>query len=119
MQALTSAPVTVEIEDARGNKVFKHQVATSKFGVASATFELAREVEHGRVSRTLFGGTGWPLHRRKECHGKKYVLPKFKVSVKTDKAFYQPKETVHGTVQADYSSANPSPTRTYRSMPYL
>src|SRR5262249_54692591 len=36
--------ITLEVEDGKGNKVFKKRDKTDKFGIASADFELADEV---------------------------------------------------------------------------
>ncbi len=46
-EATASRPLTFELEDARGNKVFKKVTQTSKFGIASADFALADEVNLG------------------------------------------------------------------------
>src|SRR5437660_1623859 len=40
-------PLTLEVEDARGNKVFKKRQTLSPFGVASTDFTLADEVNMG------------------------------------------------------------------------
>ena len=40
-------PVTIEIADGKGNKVFRQIHTTSEFGVASADFQLASEVNLG------------------------------------------------------------------------
>ncbi|MHB2017025.1 MAG: MG2 domain-containing protein, partial [Candidatus Xenobia bacterium] len=96
--------VTLEIEDAKGNKVFKKAAATSKFGVLSATFDLAREVNMGEyhVKAYLEQATA-----SRSFTVKRYVLPKFKVVVHSDKAFYLPSETMHGRVQATYFFGKP------------
>src|SRR5258708_7268148 len=38
---------------------------------------------------------------------KRYVLPKFKTQLKTEKTFYLPKETVKGELQVDYFFGKP------------
>ncbi len=48
--------LTFEVEDSRGNKVFKKVTATDKFGIASAEFSLADEVNLGTYHlRALMG----------------------------------------------------------------
>ena len=48
--------LTFELEDSRGNKVFKKSTATDKFGIASAEFSLADEVNLGTYHlRALMG----------------------------------------------------------------
>src|SRR5262249_37538863 len=87
---LGQVKVTLEIEDAKGNKVFKKVTATSQFGVISASFDIAHEVNMGEYHVKAY------LDQTSAEHSftvKRYVLPKFKVVVKTDKAFYLPNET--------------------------
>src|SRR5271156_2948744 len=51
--------LTFEVEDSRGNKVFKKSTATDRFGVASAEFSLADEVNLGTYHlRALMGDQG-------------------------------------------------------------
>ena len=38
---------------------------------------------------------------------KKYVLPKFKIAVELDQPYYQPGQTVHGKIKADYFFGKP------------
>src|SRR5262249_25121254 len=38
---------------------------------------------------------------------KRYVLPKFKVAIEVDRPFYQPGESISGSVQADYFFGKP------------
>src|SRR5262245_29683206 len=65
-----------EIEDAKGNKVYKKELPTSDFGIASADFTLADEVNTGEYRiRALLGDQ----RSEKTVTVKKYVLPKFKV----------------------------------------
>src|SRR5438270_122280 len=49
-RAVGDKPVTFEVEDARGNKVFKKRETLSRFGVASADFVLADEVNMGNFA---------------------------------------------------------------------
>jgi hypothetical protein len=99
-----SQPLVFEVEDAKGNKVYKKELQTSEFGIAASDFALADEVNAGEYRiRAILGD-----HRsEKAVTVKKYVLPKFKVALKTDKSFYLPKETVKGTLQADYFFGKP------------
>ena len=46
-KAETDSKLTFELEDSRGNKIFKKSTATVKFGIASAEFSLADEVNLG------------------------------------------------------------------------
>jgi hypothetical protein len=93
-----------EIEDAKGNKVFKQSAAVSRFGIASADFQLASELNLGRwrARAILPFGTA-----DKTVTVERYVLPKFKVVITPDKSFYLPGETATGKIQVDYIFGKP------------
>jgi uncharacterized protein YfaS (alpha-2-macroglobulin family) len=102
--------LTFELEDSRGNKVFKKATATDQFGVASAEFGLADEVNLGTYHlRALMGDADAPTNSAEiALNVERYVLPKFKVAVefstdgKKQKRGYQPGDHVTGTVRANY-----------------
>jgi uncharacterized protein YfaS (alpha-2-macroglobulin family) len=103
-QSLANAPVTFEIEDARGNKVYKRRDTLSKFGVAGADFVLADEVNMGTFTLRAVLPNG---QTEKKVRVERYVLPKFKISVTTDKPYYLPGQEVKGTVKAAYFFGKP------------
>lgn len=107
LEPLVKSPLTIEIEDARANKVYKHRAVTSRFGVVSTTFRLASEVNMGEYHVRCRLGDENGATAEKSVTVKKYVLPKFKIGIKTDKSWYLPKEKVRGTVQADYFFGKP------------
>src|SRR5262249_34331502 len=50
------SPLTFEVEDAKGNKVFKKKLDTSAYGIAAVDFQLADEVNAGDYHvRALLG----------------------------------------------------------------
>ena len=91
--------VTFEVSDPKGNKVFKEVRKTSGFGIASADFVLASELNLGRYEMRAISGAA-TTERTIEI--KNYVLPKFKIQIATDKPYYLPGETVTGSVLAEY-----------------
>lgn len=92
------------IRDPKGNKVFDDAVPTSDWGVSSADFQLADEVNIGTYTvRAELGDS----ETEKTVEVKRYVLPKFKVSLETDRSFYLPGQTVRGTVTARYFFGKP------------
>jgi hypothetical protein len=94
----------IEVEDSKGNKVFKRTHKTSDYGVAAVDFQLADEVNMGDYQvRAQLGET----QSNKTVSVKRYVLPKFKNDVKADKAFYLPKETIKAELQSDYFFGKP------------
>jgi uncharacterized protein YfaS (alpha-2-macroglobulin family) len=110
-EAAAGRPLTFEVEDARGNKVFKKATQTSKFGIASAEFALADEVNLGTYHLRALLGDGNTAETA--LNVERYVLPKFKVAVDfagTDnpaKHGYRPGDHVTGTIRANYFFGKP------------
>lgn len=114
--AVGKQALTFEVEDSRGNKVFKKATETDEFGVASAEFTLADEVNLGAYHlRALMGEEGREPNNRAEVtvNVERYVLPKFKVAVDftekdgKPKKDYRPGDHVTGTVRANYFFGKP------------
>jgi hypothetical protein len=109
-EAAASRKLTFEVEDSRGNKVFKKITETDKFGVASTEFALADEVNLGTYHlRALLGESEAPTNTAEiALNVERYVLPKFKVAVdfagkdNRTKRGYRPGDHVTGTVHANY-----------------
>lgn len=100
----TNQPVTFEVSDPKGNKIFKETHKLSSFGIASADFVLATELNLGRYEIRAIAGPATAEHT---VEVKRYVLPKFKTSVTTDKSYYLPGQTVSGFVDARYFFGKP------------
>ncbi len=115
-EASANRKLTFEVEDSRGNKVFKKLTQTDTFGIASAEFGLADEVNLGTYHlRALMGEAEAEPANTAEIalNVERYVLPKFKVAVdfggregKTKRG-YQPGDHVTGTVRANYFFGKP------------
>jgi len=99
--------LTFEVEDSRGNKVFRKATQTDKYGIASAEFTLAEEVNTGTYHlRALMEGNSAEMAMNVE----RYVLPKFKVAVEfsgKQQHGYRPGDHVTGTVRANYFFGKP------------
>jgi len=117
-EAAADHPLTFEVEDSRGNKVFKKVTETDSFGIASAEFGLADEVNlgtyHLRALMDKPGDADAPANSAEiALNVERYVLPKFKVAVefsengKKQKRGYQPGDHVTGTVRANYFFGKP------------
>jgi hypothetical protein len=115
-EAVANRDLIFEVEDSRGNKVFKKATHTDEFGIASTEFQLASEVNLGTYHlRALLGEPGNDAANTAEIalNIQKYVLPKFKVDLdfisKNDKKKhgYRPGDHVTGTVQANYFFGKP------------
>jgi hypothetical protein len=107
--------LTFTVEDSRGNKVFKKATQTDQFGIASAEFELADEVNLGTYHlRAAMGEEGDASNAAElALNVARYVLPKFKVAIDFDakdkltKHGYRPGDHVTGTVRANYFFGKP------------
>jgi uncharacterized protein YfaS (alpha-2-macroglobulin family) len=114
-EAAANRQLTFEVEDSRGNKVFKRATVTDKFGIGSAEFALADEVNLGTYHlRALMGEGDAPTNTAEiALKVEKYVLPKFKVAVdfagkdNKTKRGYRPGDHVTGTVHANYFFGKP------------
>src|SRR5258708_2410100 len=114
-EAAAGRKLTFEVEDSRGNKVFKKATETDKFGIASAEFALADEVNLGTYHlHALMGEAEAPTNTAEiALNVERYVLPKFKVAVefagngKKTKRGYRPGDHVKGTVRANYFFGKP------------
>jgi hypothetical protein len=104
LKPVASSPLLFEVQDGKGNKVFKREVKTSAYGIAAIDFQLADEVNTGdyHIQAILGDKTA-----DKTVTVKPYVLPKFKNGLETDKKYYQPKETIHAKLQTDYFFGKP------------
>jgi len=114
-EAASTRKLTFEVEDSRGNKVFKKATETDAYGVASAEFALADEVNLGTYHlRALMGDAEAPANTAEiALNVERYVLPKFKVAVEfsapgeKQKHGYRPGDHVTGTVRANYFFGKP------------
>ena len=113
--AIGDQPIILEVEDGKGNKVFKKRDRTDRFGIAAADFELADEVNFGPYHiRAILGDSESPSTQEKTVTVDRYVLPKFKVEVelsgdaaKQQASYYAPGETVTGKITARYLFGKP------------
>jgi hypothetical protein len=92
------------LTDPRGNVLFKHAQPTSKFGIARAECQLAQEIQEGTytVACDVEGTVS-----RLSVEVKRYVLPKFKVGVRTSRPYYVPGDKALVTFQGDYFFGKP------------
>ena len=111
--AVNNRKLTFEAEDSRGNKVFRAITQTDAYGVASAEFSLADEVNPGtwhlRASLDEPGAAGNATANGAELalQVERYVLPRFKVDIDlrqnaVAKRGYRPGDHVTGTVRTNY-----------------
>jgi uncharacterized protein YfaS (alpha-2-macroglobulin family) len=102
--AAAQQPIEISIADGKGNRVFRQTLTTSDYGVAFTDFQLANEVNTGPYKITAQLGD---TLSETTVEVKYYVLPKFAIDLKTDRTYYQPSATVHGTLSANYFFGKP------------
>ncbi len=96
--------LTVEVQDAKGTKVFKKPVDTDEYGMASLDLPLSTEPNLGvwKLSASA-GKQSTELDIRVE----RYVLPKYEVKVELPKEWYLASEPIKGGIKAEYSFGKP------------
>ncbi len=111
--AAAGQALTFEVEDPRGNKVFRKASVTDSFGVASAEFTLADEVNLGAYHVVAKMGDADNSAAELTVNVERYVLPKFRVAIEFDakdgkpKRDYRPGDHVTGVVNASYFFGKP------------
>lgn len=104
LKPFSEQSIIFEVEDPKGNKIFKEGKQTSDYGIASADLDIANEVNLGRYRVRVVVGNE---ESEKVVTVKKYVLPKYKVQIETDRPYYLPSGQLKGTVSAQYFFGKP------------
>ena len=104
LRPMANQPTLFEVTDAKGNKVFKADLSTSQYGLATCDFTLAGEVNLGDYHIRVTTGN---VESERVVQVQRYVLPKFKIALTTDKPFYLRSEKVRGEVRASYFFGKP------------
>ncbi|GAP13432.1 large extracellular alpha-helical protein [Longilinea arvoryzae] len=96
--------VEVIIADGKGNKVFRQKIDTSEYGAVWTDFQLASEVNTGdyKISAVMGDTTS-----EKTVSVEHYALPKFEVTLDTERDYYTPGSVVRGTLEARYFFGKP------------
>ena len=108
VDAMTPAParaVEFLVRDGKGNKVFAARPTTSDFGIAAADFKLADQVNEGEYQIVVKVGD---TTSERTVKVERYVLPKFRVDLKTDRNYYAPGEELTVTLDANYTFGKPT-----------
>ncbi len=101
---LVNKPVTFEVEDGKGNKIFKRDLSTDSYGIAATDFTLGRILNMGTFKvRAIVDKTT----TEKTVNVSHYALPKFNVGVSVDRTWYGPGDTLKGTLDAGYFFGKP------------
>ncbi len=96
--------VVLEVQDAKGSKVFKKTAVTDDFGMATLDMPLSNEPNLGVWKITArTGDTNTEVDIRVE----EYVLPKYEVSVELPKEWVLANEKITGRIDAEYTFGKP------------
>lgn len=99
-----SEAVTIHVLDAKGIKIFRSELETDDYGMATLDLPISQEPNLGVweiTAETEKGST------QLDVRVEKYVLPKYEVKVVLPKEWFLVNETINGTVSAEYSFGKP------------
>ena len=95
---------TLEVQDAKGIKVFKKEVATDDYGITTVDLPLSTEPNLGVWKLTALAGD---RRIQLDVRVEEYVLPKYEVTVDTERQWVLADEPIEGTVRGEYSFGKP------------
>ena len=95
---------TIEVQDAKGIKVFKKEVATDGYGMVIVDLPLSTEPNLGVWKLTALAGD---QKTQLDVRVEEYVLPKYEVTIDTDRAWLLVGDRISGTVSGEYSFGKP------------
>ena len=95
---------TIEVQDAKGIKVFKKEVVTDDYGMVTVDLPLSTEPNLGVWKLTALAGD---QKTQLDVRVEEYVLPKYEVSVATERDWVLAGDPISGTVSGEYSFGKP------------
>lgn len=90
----------IEVQDAKGIKVYKKAVATDEYGMVTAELPLSNEPNLGVWKATAAAGDS---SAELDVRVEKYVLPKYEVKAELTKDWFLVDEAITGRVTSTYS----------------
>ncbi len=99
-----SESVTVEILDAKGIKIFRQELATDDYGLASLELPISAEPNLGTWK---IDATAQETKTQLDVRVERYVLPKYEVKVELPKEWFLVSEAITGRVLSEYSFGKP------------
>jgi len=95
---------TIEILDAKGIKIFRKQLRTDEYGMATLDLPISEEPNLGtwKINATTDRGES-----QLDVRVEEYVLPKYEVKVEFPKEWFLVNEPIVGKVLAEYSFGKP------------
>jgi uncharacterized protein YfaS (alpha-2-macroglobulin family) len=105
LRPLAGKEALFTIRDPKDNIIFKQRLTSSKYGIAAIECPLATEVNEGPYTVVCALGDA---ESRLTVNVQKYVLPKFKITLKPDKPYYQPGDRARIDLDAQYVFGKPA-----------
>jgi CD109 antigen len=100
----TTEPVTVDVLDAKGIKVFHTEVTTDDYGMAGVDLPLSEEPNLGVWKINAITDKA---RSQLDVRVEEYVLPKYEVSVELPREWFLVSEPIKGKIGAEYSFGKP------------
>jgi hypothetical protein len=107
--ALADQKATLKVSDPESTTVFRAELITSRFGVASADWAIPENTRLGdyRIEVELEGDKYESSYGAATVKISRYDLPNFTVNVKPDRSFYLPEQNADVEVRGDYLFGQP------------
>ena len=96
--------VIIEILDAKGIKIFRNEITTDEYGMASLELPLSNEPNLGAWKITAETENS---KTQLDVRVEEYVLPKYEVKIELPKQWFLVDEAITGNVFAEYSFGKP------------
>ncbi|HEX8173517.1 MAG TPA: MG2 domain-containing protein [Pyrinomonadaceae bacterium] len=103
-RALSATTATFTVDDPEGTTVFRAASTTTRFGVASADWQIPDNTPLGdyKINVELEEGRFEDSRDAQYVKISRYDLPNFSVNAKADRAYYLPGQNAEVEVRADY-----------------
>ena len=105
-QALPNSDAYFKVCDPEGAVLYRTVATTSRFGIASADWNVPENARLGNY-RIFVGVDGGEDQETQDVRISRYELPNFKVNVDLDRKFYLPGQEATVTVRAEYLFGQP------------
>ncbi|MSP13102.1 MAG: alpha-2-macroglobulin [Chloroflexi bacterium] len=99
-----SGAVQIDVTEAKGTKVFKQDVKTDEYGMASVEMPLSTEPNLGAWKISAQAGK---RTAQADIRVERYVLPKYEVTVELPKDWILASDKISGVIKAQYSYGKP------------
>ena len=96
--------VTIEVQDAKGIKIFRKDVQTDDYGMTTLELPISTEPNLGVWKITAESSKG---KTELDVRVEEYVLPKYEVKIDLPKQWYLVNEDITGVITSEYSFGKP------------